>query len=903
VLAGAGRDAQQAWLSVTAQLQRLAGLRLSVIALLPDQSAPPAEADVVISPDSEGGLLLQRMDGEPPATAIAAPDALPYADAVRFAEALRGCVSSHVAADAASRSPALDALLAQGKRHRLQLPIGIDDEGGALQLDLREAARGGDGPHGLILGATGSGKSELLRTLLTAAAHQNDPTELAFLLVDFKGGAALSELGRLPHTAGLLTNLTSDPHAVDRLCAAIRAELRRRQALLRLANVDAIDGLARTRDHGAPDAALPRLLVVVDEYAELIEQSPDVLEVLTSVARLGRSLGIHLLLCSQRLDDGRLRGLEAHLRYRICLRTFIAAESLSALGSDLASRLPADPGWGYLSRDGRLTRLRVALTAADPAKYRSDEYTPPARQICPPPLPIEVTLDQLSLGQPPAIGDAHVAAIGLCDRPDLGCHQPLRYDLAAGGHVAVVGAPRSGRSTLLATLAASLARAVPARELAIHVVSPASGPLVALGGLPHVGTVATSPALASRVIATIADAVADRRMRGGADPQRILLVIDDLAAVLGSDDELMTGLNAIATAGQSVGVTLVVSCGRWAELRAGLREAMGTRYELACGDPADSMLPQLARSFPRRPAGRVMTGEGHWAQIALPRGGAMADDREPAEALSELVSSIARRGGPPIPPIQLLPSLVPAATLGRAATPDGVVLGVWGPYAQPLEMRLGPGDHLLMLGNSRTGRSGLLRAVAHGLPPYGVRAWVIDPRRSFTGSAGGRVVRRAGSADEAADLVRELASVTAACSDPATRDVLIIDDLELVTGRSNPAALAPLLELLPFAADNRLSVVCTRRLSGYARGAYEPFFAAFLELCDNAIVLSGDPAEGQVFGGVRPRRLPAGRGQFVSGGEPAAEIQVAWLAPDDTHERPEGAPPKRIYAAIHHRAV
>ncbi len=399
-----------------------------------------------------------------------------------------------------------------------------------------------------------------------------------------------------------------------------------------------------------PDAALPRLLVVVDEYAELIEQSPDVLDVLTSVARLGRSLGIHLLLCSQRLDDGRLRGLEAHLRYRICLRTFTPAESLSALGSDLASRLPAEPGWGYVSRDGRLTRLRVALTTNDRAEHRPDTRADalPARQICPPPLPTELSLDEPSLDLPPEIGGSLSATIGLCDRPDLGCQQPLRYDLTTGGHVAVVGAPRSGRSTLLTTLVAALARGVPARELAIHVVSPASGPLVALSGLPHVGTVATNPELASRVIATIADTVADRRARNGAGTQRILLVIDDLAAVQG-DDELMSALHAIATAGQSVGVTLAVSCGRWAELRAGLREAMGTRYELACVDPADSILPQLARTFPRRPAGRVMTGDGHWAQVALPRLGGIADDREPAEALAELVAGIARRGGPADP--------------------------------------------------------------------------------------------------------------------------------------------------------------------------------------------------------------------------------------------------------------
>src|SRR6202008_2032475 len=98
-----------------------------------------------------------------------------------------------------------------------------------------------------------------------------------------------------------------------------------------------------------------RLLVVVDEYAELIEQSPDMLDVLTSFARLGRSLGIHLVLSSQRVDDGRLRGLDAHLRFRICLRTFAAADSIAAIGSPLAAQLPATPGLAWLRQDDRLT--------------------------------------------------------------------------------------------------------------------------------------------------------------------------------------------------------------------------------------------------------------------------------------------------------------------------------------------------------------------------------------------------------------------------------------------------------------------------------------------------------------------------------------------------------------------
>ncbi len=894
ILAAHGDADRRTWHALAALLERRPSAGVSVLGLLPSGSPAPPEAAIVISADMEGGLLVQRSRESRTRTAVALPDAMSYAAAMRYAQTARRCLAATAPASPPSASLRLDSLLADARRHRLLLPIGVDDEGTVATIDLREAAHDGDGPHGLIVGATGSGKSELLRTLLMAAAHQNRPQELTFLMVDFKGGAALAKLAALPHTVGLLTNLTADLHGVDRLCAALRAEVRRRQSILQRAHVDDIESYARACSPGSAPAPLPRLLVVVDEYAELIEQSPDVLDILTSVARLGRSLGIHLLLCSQRLDDGRLRGLEAHLRYRVCLRTFTASESIAVLGSAVAAGLPPAPGWGYLSRDGELTRLRVALvddpSAAVATMTRLD--TEGARPVCLPPLPETLSLDRLPTAPSRPAGPC--AAIGLCDRPDLGQQPSLTYDLTSSGHLAVVGAPCSGRSTLLTTLVAALAVAVPVRELAIHVVSPAGGPLAAVAGLPHVGTVAASHELASRVIRTVAESVVERRAPQGGCGPRTLLVIDDLGALLAADDGLAPALSVIAATGQSVGVTLAVSCARWAELRGGIREAMASRFELACHDPADSMLPQIARTFPRRPAGRVITGDGHWAQIALPRTDGIAQTRGLAGALADLVASVARRGGPATQPIQLLPSRVPADSLPRASGPDAVALGLSGAYARPVEVGLAPGRHLLVLGNAGSGRSGLLRAVARSLPERGARTWLIDPRRSLADVAGS-AFRRASSADEVAALILELDAACRVRSDATARDVLVIDDQELVAGRGAAGGvLMPLLDLLPFASDIGLSMVIARRLSGYARGAYEPFFAGFLDLCDTGVVLSGDPSEGPVIGGVRPRRLPPGRGQLVVRGEPAGEVQVACLEQDEgaggaeRNDRPPG---------------
>lgn len=246
----------------------------------------------------------------------------------------------------------------------LRAAIGRREDGSVLELDLTEAARAGMGPHGLLVGATGSGKSELLRTLVASLAAGHDPAVLSFLLVDFKGGAAFSELARLPHVAGLVTNLADDLAELERVRAALLGELARRQQVLHDAGgLDSLATYCQRRARGAPLDALSHLVVVVDEFGELLAARPDFTEVFLTLARVGRSLGVHLLLASQRLDEGRIRSLEGHLRYRLCLRTFTPQESRAVLGDTLAFDLPAQPGLGYLKVDGAPALFKSALVA------------------------------------------------------------------------------------------------------------------------------------------------------------------------------------------------------------------------------------------------------------------------------------------------------------------------------------------------------------------------------------------------------------------------------------------------------------------------------------------------------------------------------------------------------------
>jgi len=265
-------------------------------------------------------------------------------------------------------------------RERLRVPIGVGPDGTPVELDFKESAQEGMGPHGLIIGATGSGKSELLRTIVLALAITQSSEDLNFVLVDFKGGATFASLDALPHTSAVITNLADELPLVDRMQAALTGELVRRQELLRDAgNYVSRYEYDKARAGGEPLPPMPSLLIICDEFSELLAAKPDFIDLFVMIGRLGRSLGVHLLLASQRLEEGRLRGLDTHLSYRIGLRTFSAVESRIVLGVPDAYELPSAPGHGYLKTDTQtMLRFRAAYVSGP---YRSGGPTPALQKV------------------------------------------------------------------------------------------------------------------------------------------------------------------------------------------------------------------------------------------------------------------------------------------------------------------------------------------------------------------------------------------------------------------------------------------------------------------------------------------------------------------------------------------
>ena len=448
--------------------------------------------------------------------------------------------------------------LERPEREQLVAPLGVDPDGALVLLDLKESAVGGAGPHGLCVGATGSGKSELLRTLVLSLAASHPPERLSLVLVDFKGGATFTGLSRLPHVAGALTNLADDLGLVDRFRDALVGETQRRQELLKDAG-----GFASARDYeqarqrGADLEPLPSLLIVVDEFSELLAAEPDFIDAFVTVGRLGRSLGMHLLLASQRLEEGRLRGLDSHLSYRIALRTFSAAESRIVLGVGDAYELPPIPGSAFLKVDttvfrrfqagyvsGPWTSRAVQEAPETPAGQEIQLFTaapqhqgsPPvaaasttssrsvletvvgrlvggaarAHQVWLPPLAGAPSLDSL----PAAEKDSLRVPIGLVDRPKDQAQDALVVDLSgAAGNVVVVGGPQTGKSTALRTLVAALALSHSPRDVQCYAIDLGGG-LGPFVDLPHVGSSASrsEPELVRRLVGETVELLAEREV-------------------------------------------------------------------------------------------------------------------------------------------------------------------------------------------------------------------------------------------------------------------------------------------------------------------------------------------------------------------------------------------------------
>jgi S-DNA-T family DNA segregation ATPase FtsK/SpoIIIE len=629
--------------------------------------------------------------------------------------------------------------VAPSARRSLHVPLGraASTRGTAvLGVDLVD-----DGPHALVAGTTGSGKSELLRTMVLGAALHHGPDRVHFLLVDYKGGAAFGPLTELPHTVGLITDLT--PELATRALISLRAEVRRRE-----------QELATT---GRSDWVGPALVVVVDEFATLARELPDFVDGVVDLAQRGRSLGVHLVLATQRPAGVVTDAIRANTSLRVALRVTDEDESRDVVDDPAAAALPRDapgravvrvgPGpvttfqaaycgapqraaervrvhaWdqpqgpapataaGHAAADATgcdtagPSELEVGVATARAAARRLALAAPRRPWIDPLPAPLDWSqLDGCGPGPAPGV------SIGLVDVPALQTRRALRVDLARDGGLLVLGTGGSGRSGALAALVAALGRSE-AATWQVHVVD-VDGSLAGLRGEPTVGDVISVHDV-ERVTRLLRGAVAelDRRLEAGAgssvgaDVGRRLLVLDGFGAFEELYERMDRGvvldlLARLARDGRSVGLHLALSAARPGEVPVGIAGCLGARLQLRCTTADDALMAGLGvdAADAELPAGRCWV-DGHAAQVADVRTASAAPSRPVVPGVARLPASL-----------QLSALASHPSSTSDDATAQRLAIALDADLLEPATLDLA--RHVVVAGPPRSGRSTALRTIA-----------------------------------------------------------------------------------------------------------------------------------------------------------------------------------------------
>ncbi|MEP6695556.1 MAG: FtsK/SpoIIIE domain-containing protein [Pseudonocardiales bacterium] len=654
---------------------------IHAICLAGDPLALPSEcgATAVVT-GAVGTRLVVSRAGHPPVAGVVA-DLVSIQWAERFARALAALRDgtpdgSQAALPASAR---LLDLLGADPPTPTGVAAGWQAGGGSTAALLGAAADGPflidlrrDGPHALVAGTTGSGKSELLQTLVASLALNNRPDQLAFVLVDYKGGSAFADCARLPHTVGLVTDL--DGHLTRRALASLDAELKRRERLLRAAGrKDLDDYLAGSPAAGDGDP-LPRLVIVIDEFASLAHELPDFVTGLVDIARRGRSLGVHLVLATQR-PAGVVSGeIRANTNLRIALRVTDPAESQDVIDSTSAALIgQATPGRACCrSGSGGVVAFQCArvggrgpggaAAAARVSPLRWEKAGDP-----PPAAPVEeaqagptdlarlveaVRAAARSLGAPalrspwlPPLPELLVRAdlprtgsealsVGLLDLPTEQAQRTFSVDLAHGEHLLAAGGPGSGRTTLLRTLAGAIGADTDLEDVHLYALDCAGGGLLAVQALPHCGAAVarTDVDRGDRLLGRLAGEVARRQQVLGRDgyaslaEQRAAVAVADrlpwLVLLLDGWEGFVAGYEGIDAGrpvetmfgllreGSAAGLRVVVAGDR-SLLTGRVSSLIPGRLVLRMADPLDYSLAGLApRQVPQalRPGRGVIPG-------------------------------------------------------------------------------------------------------------------------------------------------------------------------------------------------------------------------------------------------------------------------------------------------------
>jgi S-DNA-T family DNA segregation ATPase FtsK/SpoIIIE len=788
----------------------------------------------------------------------------------------------------------------------------------AMHLDLRS-----QGPHALVGGTTGAGKSEFLQAWVLGMAAENSPDRVTFLFVDYKGGSAFADCVTLPHCVGLVTDLS--PHLVRRALTSLRAELRHREHLFNRKKVKDLIEFEKTGDPDAP----PALVLVIDEFAALAKEVPEFVDGVVDIAQRGRSLGIHLIMATQRPAGVIKDNLRANTNLRIALRMADESDSQDVVGDKIAAGFdPAIPGRAIAKTGpGRLTSFQSAYAGG----WTTDEPVKPSVEIADLKFGAEQVWEsgesraaEVPENQGPTdqsrlvrtlIAANKSAGIPAPRRPWLDELAPLfdltklrqrtdtelvlgvsdipeeqRQDVAwfrpdTDGHLAVFGTGGSGKTVALRTLAAVAGITPRGGPVNVYALDFAGNGLKMLESMPHVGSVVPGDDTerAVRLLRTLRDELAERSERysavnastitdyrsiaGKPDEPRILLLIDGFSAFKG-EFETSTATAPwyqvfidIITEGRQVGVHVAITADRPGSIPTAVSSGIQRRLVLRMSDEQSYAMLDVAKDVldASSPPGRGII-DGRETQVAVV--GGVASAVEQSRATVALGEAIARTGRAPAPVIGSLPKEYAAKTLPKSVG-GKPVLGLSDLDLGPVGFD--PAGVFLLGGQAASGRTNALRWLVESTR-------LTSPTRTFyIGNARSDLATAEGwegvalTLEEVGEMARTLTAELAAAPD-SPKIVVVAEGLGDFL--STPAD-APLVELIKaFKRSNHL-LIAENESAGWSSSW--PIMTE-VKAARTGLLLQPETMEGEIvmrtpFPRVARADFPPGRGFYVARGK------------------------------------
>jgi DNA segregation ATPase FtsK/SpoIIIE, S-DNA-T family len=788
-------------------------------------------------------------------------------------------------------------------------------------IDIRQ-----DGPHALVAGTTGAGKSEFLQAWVASLAVTHPPSRVNFLFVDYKGGAAFKDCIDLPHAVGLVTDL--DTHQVRRALTSLEAELSIREHILNRAGAK---DLIEMEQQGHPETP-PNLLIVVDEFAALAREVPEFVDGVVNVAQRGRSLGLHLVLATQRPAGVITNNIRANTNLRIALRVADTDESTDVIGSPLAGDIERSTpgravarvgpnelitfqsayagarGEGRADRTVEVTTLgfddpralhrhdeRPAPDANDPSHLEQITATviaahsrsrrPDPRRPWLDPLPDLVDCDEL-----PAAGSPEEVYLGVCDEPEHQRYSWVSMSPETEGSYLVIGTGGSGKTGVLRAIAYSASAGGRPEGVEIHALDFAGRGLSMIETLPTVGSVVTGSdtELVTRLLGRLRTVVDERtelfgavraaglseyRQRTGESLRRVFVLIDGVGSFFEEFERVDRGrwvdlLPSLVAAGRQVGVHFVMTSGRRSGLPMSLVSNVSRTFvlRLANADEYDYLGAPGDVLGGESPAGRGIDSRREM-QFAV--AGGSADGRRQEAAFERLAASLQSRGVADVPGVPRFPMRV---SIGEVTAQGFIGIGVGGAELTPLTV---PADTKLMgvFGAPGSGKTTALATLAASIRSAGINTTLVMVSASGTAPAQpGLWDVVAADAESGANAVNE---ATTAIRSGRHTTVVVDDGIDALDG---PLGMA--LDDLVRTLRSRQGMLVVSGDAARTRRVYSDCITE-IRASKTGILLNPDfDYDGELLSAplTRPAGVgfPPGRGYLVSRGQ-ASLIQMAHL--------------------------